>query len=138
MAVGKNKRVPIEAFQIRAKMIKGIKESDKILGEKAKNAPIKVPTPLPPSPFKKIDQLCPKIAARPERTWVSTEKANSLARKTTRYPLKRSKMPVKMPCHLPTFLKTLDPEVFRQPISKMFLPVDKRVIIYPKGIEPKK
>jgi hypothetical protein len=68
MAVGKNKRVPIEKFQIIPTNIKGIKDKSKIFGERAKKAPIIVPIPLPPANFKKILQLWPKTAANPETT----------------------------------------------------------------------
>ena len=57
MAPRKRKKVPMAAFQIKLKRTKGIKEKPKTFGAKAKAAPIKVPTPLPPANFKKQDQL---------------------------------------------------------------------------------
>ncbi len=63
----KNRIVATEAFQIRAKTTKGIKQKLKICGERAKKAPIKVPIPLPPAPFKKQDQLWPTTAPTPAK-----------------------------------------------------------------------
>ena len=128
IAVGKNKRVPIELFQMIVKIKKGIKASPKIVGERAKKAPIIVPTPRPPANLRKMLQLWPITAATPERTRTSIGNPNFWAPKTAKYPLPKSEIPVNIPCHFPTFLKTLEPEVFLQPISKTFFPVENLVI----------
>jgi len=60
--------VPTEAVQMRVKTMVGISKMNKVVGEKAKIAPIKVPNPLPPLNLRKIDQLWPIIAIKPART----------------------------------------------------------------------
>ena len=128
MALGKNKSVPIELFQIMARNKKGIKAKPRIFGERAKNAPIIVPIPRPPANLIKILQLWPITAARPEKTCIPGEKPSRCAPKTARYPFRTSRSPVRTPASFPIFLKTLEPEVFLQPISKIFLPVENVVI----------
>jgi hypothetical protein len=63
----KDKIVPIEAVQIKVKIIQGITIIKRKTGENPITAPTKVAKPLPPLPFTKIDQLCPKIAQIPAK-----------------------------------------------------------------------
>ena len=73
MAVAKNKRVPIAAFQTTAKTRRGIMDKKRICHDKAKKAPTKVPIPLPPANFKNTDQLLPITANKPEKICNSEE-----------------------------------------------------------------
>src|SRR4030042_2104173 len=65
-AVIKNKIVPIEAFQIKAKTKRGIRDQPRIWGLRVKKAPIKVPIPRPPANLRKQDQLLPTTTATPQ------------------------------------------------------------------------
>lgn len=136
IAVAREKIDPMEASQIMSMTAIGIRANPRISEEKANSDPAKTPSPRPPAKFKNKDQLLPVIAKTPERTWVSGENPSFCAKKTARYPFPMSIKAVTIPCHLPTFLKTLDPEVFLHPIFKISFP-KQREIRYPDGIEPK-
>lgn len=62
----------IEATETYLKMAKTksqiIKSINRMLGERAIITPAAVATPFPPVKLRKIDQLCPEIAASPVRT----------------------------------------------------------------------
>jgi hypothetical protein len=61
----KKMRVPMAASQIPLMSRRGIKDKPRIVGEKASNPPINVPTPRPPAKLKSNDQLWPIIATIP-------------------------------------------------------------------------
>ncbi len=112
----------MERFQKMEKKSKTSKEEAKIFGERTKRLPKKVAIPRPPANLIKRDQLWPKMAATPQRAWRETGKPEILAKKTARDPLPISPKTVAKAGKKPTFRKTLEPEVFRQPISKIFFP----------------
>ena len=80
MPVRKDNSVPTEAVQIIVKIMQGIKEMTKTVGEIIKSAPIRAANPLPPLKPRKQDQLCPIIAKTPQKTWNRTEKPKYRAR----------------------------------------------------------
>jgi len=127
----------MEEFQAKDINKKGITEKTSSFGLRARKAPKKAPIPRPPANFTKQDQLLPTTTAAPQRTWEKRDKSQCWAKKTAKKPLPISQRPVAIPCQAPTCLKTLEPELFRQPILKISFPeiLEK---IKPEGIEPKR
>lgn len=121
-------------LKIKIKKIVKSKVKEKIFQFKIPQNPTKTAIPLPPFPFKKIDQLCPKIAKTPQRALIKGERFE--LKIPTKIPFDKSKIPAKIPIFLFTFKITFEAEAFLYPTSKTsFL----RKIFgnkYEKGIDP--